>query len=305
MDRPALAVLVLALASRELLAQAPPAPDPSVLQHEAERLYQAKDWAGAARAYETLLKEAPGNPSFRYRLGVSLLGTNKPGDALVALAPASQAPPPVGGLVLFGMARAQARLGEKERAFEALQKATAAGFGQVSLLEGEADLSPLREDPRFAEVVAAADRAARPCAHRAEARAFDFWLGDWEVTFNGAVAGTSHVERMLGECVVYENWTGASGYSGKSFNLYDAARGRWQQTWVDSVGGLQEYHGEARDGNLYFLGEGIRPGAKEPVRTRMTFFPLGPDEVRQLIEQSRDDGKTWSVTFDGLYRRKR
>jgi hypothetical protein len=37
----------------------------------------------------------------------------------------------------------------------------------------------------------------------------------------------------------------------------------------------------------------------------MTFFNRGADEVRQLIEQSSDDGKTWTVTFDGTYRRKR
>ena len=29
------------------------------------------------------------------------------------------------------------------------------------------------------------------------------------------------------------------------------------------------------------------------------------DEVRQLIEQSKDNGQTWTVTFDGTYKRKR
>ena len=287
------------------VAQAPaPAEALSPPQAEANRLYQAKDWPAAARAYQTLVKETPGNPSFRYRLGTALLGAGKPGDALVALAPASQAQGPLGGLVLFGMARAQARLGEKDRAFLALKKATAAGFSQVSQLDREPDLAVLRSDPRFKEAVAEADKNARPCAYRPESRAFDFWLGDWEVTSGGAPAGESHVERILEECVVFENWTGANGFTGKSFNLYDTAKKRWQQTWVDNVGGVMEFKGEARDGNLYFTGESVPPGQTASVRNRMAFFPKGPDEVRQLIEQSSDGGVTWTVTFDGTYRRK-
>jgi hypothetical protein len=299
--RRAVPLLLLAgLPTSELAGQDPAA----ATQAEANRLYQARDWRGAATAYDALVKEAPGNPTWRYRLGVSLLGLGKPGEALVALAPASQATGPLGGLVFLGMARAQARLGEKDRAFEALKKAGGVGFAQVSLLESEPDLAPLRGDPRFRDVIAEADRNARPCVYRAEARAFDFWVGDWDVTAGGGPAGTSHVERMLGDCVLFENWTGASGFSGKSFNFFDAAKKRWQQTWVDSVGGVLEFHGEARDGNLYFTGEGVPPGQTRPVQNRMTFFNLGPDEVRQLIEQSSDGGKTWTTSFDGNYKRR-
>jgi hypothetical protein len=111
------------------------------------------------------------------------------------------------------------------------------------------------------------------------------------------------VERILGDCVIFESWTGANGFSGKSFNFFDAAKKRWQQTWVDSVGGLMEFQGEARDANLYFTGEGVPVGQTQPVKNRMTFFNLGPDEVRQLIEQSSDGGQTWTVTFDGTYKR--
>ena len=207
--------------------------------------------------------------------------------------------------MLFGMARAQARLGEKDRAFDALKKAVAAGFFQVSLLEAESDLAPLRGDARFKEAVAEADRNARPCVYRPESRAFDFWVGDWEVTANGAPAGTSRVERILGDCVIFENWTGANGFSGKSFNFFDRAKNRWQQTWVDNVGGLMEFQGEARDGSLHFLGERVLPGRTEPVKSRMTFSSVAADEVRQLIEQSSDEGATWTVVFDGTYRRKK
>ena len=299
-----IALLLLAgLPAFRLGAQAPPLASPA--QVEANRLYQAKDWPAAANAYDALVKEAPGNPAFRYRLGVSLLGLGKPADALVALAPASQAPGPVGNLVYFGMARAQARLGQKDRAFEALKKANSAGFSQVSLLESEGDLAPLRGDARFTEAVTDADRNARPCVYRTESRAFDFWVGDWDVSVNGAPAGESHVERILGDCVIFENWTGANGFSGKSLNFFDAPKNRWQQTWVDNVGGLLEFYGEAKDDKVAFAGEGVPPGQTAPVKNRMTFFNKGADEVRQLIEQSKDDGQTWTVNFDGTYKRKK
>jgi hypothetical protein len=34
---------------------------------------------------------------------------------------------------------------------------------------------------------------------------------------------------------------------------------------------------------------------------KITFVPLEGGRVRQLWESSQDDGKTWSVAFDGLY----
>ncbi|HSB60154.1 MAG TPA: hypothetical protein VLI67_00445, partial [Vicinamibacteria bacterium] len=83
------------------------------------------------------------------------------------------------------------------------------------------------------------------------------------------------------------------------------AKSRWQQTWVDNVGGVMEFNGEAREGRIEFLGERVLPGRAEPVKNRMTFSSVSPDEVRQLIEQSSDEGATWTVVFDGTYRRKK
>jgi len=139
-----------------------------------------------------------------------------------------------------------------------------------------------------------------------EHRQFDFWVGDWDVTTGGKRAGESHVERILGGCVIFENWKGAGGGEGKSFNLYDTAHKRWQQTWVDASGGLIEFYGELRDGNMCYTTESPTRGPDGQLRKtlgRMTFFPHGAS-VRQLWEQSMDDGKTWSVAFDGLYTRK-
>jgi hypothetical protein len=37
------------------------------------------------------------------------------------------------------------------------------------------------------------------------------------------------------------------------------------------------------------------------IQERLTFTPLPTGSVHQFWEQSNDDGKTWTVAFDGIY----
>jgi hypothetical protein len=145
---------------------------------------------------------------------------------------------------------------------------------------------------------------ASPCTTRAEHRQFDFWIGEWNVeTPQGQRAGTNSIQRILDGCVIFENWTGAGGMSGKSFNFYNPAKARWQQTWVDDKGNVLELAGQFKDGAMRLEGESLAAN-RNKVMNRLTFFPLSPDRVRQLWEQSSDGGKTWSVAFDGAYIKK-
>lgn len=148
---------------------------------------------------------------------------------------------------------------------------------------------------------ASQSKPSKPCS-MPEHRQFDFWVGDWDVQAGGQQAGTNTIQLILGDCVLMENWTGSKGGTGKSFNLYDSAKGKWQQTWVDNGGNVLELYGEFKDGVMRLTGENIRNGKK--TLQRISFFPLEKDRVRQLWEQSQDDGKTWTAAFDGLYIRK-
>ncbi len=145
---------------------------------------------------------------------------------------------------------------------------------------------------------------ANPCATRTEYRQFDFWIGEWDVKAGGQQAGTNSVQLILNKCVLLENWTGARGGTGKSFNIYNAARGKWQQTWVDSSGNVLEFYGEFKDGAMRLVGENLGPNGGKIIN-KLTFFPLEDGRIRQLWESSRDDGKTWTTVFDGLYIRKK
>ena len=136
----------------------------------------------------------------------------------------------------------------------------------------------------------------------------DFWLGEWDARGANASAdrppNSSVITKVHGGCVILETWT-SPNYTGQSFNIYDRTRGQWHQTWVDSGGGLQEFWGGLKGGNMVYEGTAA-PSKGQTVgeRTRMTFFNLAPGKVRQLVERSADRGKTWKVQYDFAYTRK-
>lgn len=152
----------------------------------------------------------------------------------------------------------------------------------------------------------AQQQAQRPTCEAPEHRQFDFWVGDWDVTGpNGSKAGENHITRILSDCVLLEEWTGATGGVGKSFNVYDRTRKVWHQTWVDASGTLLQLEGKLVDGAMVL--EGTTVGANgATVMHKVTWSKQGtnPDRVRQHWETSRDGGQTWTTSFDGLYTRK-
>ena len=147
--------------------------------------------------------------------------------------------------------------------------------------------------------------APAPCATPAH-RQFDFWVGEWDVhKRDGTKAGQSRVERILEACVIFENWTGATGFAGKSFNLYNATTGRWEQFWVDQSGVRLHLQGGLEGERMVLAGtrEKTDPSTGPAQRERISWTPNADGSVRQLWETSKDDGQTWTTSFDGLYRR--
>jgi hypothetical protein len=145
---------------------------------------------------------------------------------------------------------------------------------------------------------------ASPACASARHREFDFWIGDWDVRrADGAFAGRNMISRAHGGCVLEERYTGVRGYSGASLNIYDASRGRWHQTWVDSGGLLLELDGELRDGRMVLRGEIVDSSGRK-LAQRITWEPRSDGKVRQHWEQSPDAGATWATVFDGIYTRR-
>jgi hypothetical protein len=105
---------------------------------------------------------------------------------------------------------------------------------------------------------------------------------------------------VYGNCVIREDYKGGPGYTGGSFNIYDASRDRWHQTWVDNGGLLLELDGGFRDGKMVLEGETLdSTGAAQ--KQRITWEPLQGGKVRQHWQQSTDGGSSWTTLFDGTY----
>jgi hypothetical protein len=138
-----------------------------------------------------------------------------------------------------------------------------------------------------------------PCSSP-EYRQFDFWVGEW-VVYNpkGQQVGTNRIEKIEGGCGLQENWTAANGTTGRSINAYHAVRETWVQAWVGGGGSILLLEGRYEDGKMILSGPSAGPGGT--VQNRVTWSRLADDKVRQLWEQSGDQGKTWTVAFDGIY----
>ena len=138
----------------------------------------------------------------------------------------------------------------------------------------------------------------------AETGQFDFWLGEWDVTTpGGKPAGSSRVEKVGAGWGLLESWTGAGGASGKSLNTWQPAKRQWQQFWVGNGGALELAGGLNARGEMVLTGASPAAAGGKVIE-RITWTPQTDGTVRQLWEQSTDDGVTWTIAFDGHYRRK-
>jgi len=134
---------------------------------------------------------------------------------------------------------------------------------------------------------------------------FDFWIGQWEVqTPKGTPAGENKVEKILEGCALRESWTAADGSHGTSLTSYDAPGNRWTQTFVDDLGMVLVLEGEYRDGRMVLSGQ--RSSSRgSTILNRIVWTKLEGERIRQRWEQSPDDGRNWTVLFEGLYARKK
>jgi len=140
---------------------------------------------------------------------------------------------------------------------------------------------------------------------QARVQQFDFWIGEWEAFApGGKKAGDSKISLILDSCIIFEEWTSASvqqgiRYAGKSFNTYNATTKQWQQTWVDNVGGTNEYLiGKFENNQIIYSSTPFKINKDTMAIRKMTFTNLSTDKLRQHGEISKDNGLTWITEYD-------
>lgn len=132
---------------------------------------------------------------------------------------------------------------------------------------------------------------------------FDFWLGDWD-GFNldkpAVVVARNRVTRILGGCVVLEDYRATDGMEGESFSMYDAPEKVWHQTWVTNQGKLLVIEGEFRAGEMVMSGSDRETdGTVQLVRG---VWKRASGGVHETAATSLDGGKTWQLWFDMIFR---
>lgn len=161
----------------------------------------------------------------------------------------------------------------------------------------------------FAALLQTAPPAPIDCTD-ADHTAFDFWVGDWDVSATGTdtVVARSVISSTAGGCAIEEDYhqnVGPGGvpttYHGVSFSTFDQSGGGvWRQFYMDSNGAVTVFEGGlSADGAMVLLAPG-RAGAIQ----RMTVSPEADGSVRQRGETSTDDGATWTRGYDFTYRRR-
>jgi Tetratricopeptide repeat len=300
------AVAALPMHTAAAVTHDPPTIQAPATGQLADAACQAKEWSQALSLYQSLVKEQPDSAIGWLRFGSCLHKAGQNARALEALTKANTlgAPP---ASVQYQIALVRAATSERDAAFTALAEAINQGHGRPDLMRAETDFQPLRDDPRFAPLLEQAARNQNPCQFRNEFRQFDFWIGDWSVatTKEHLPVGVSHIERTVGDCVIWENWTSLadSGYTGKSYNIYNTGQQRWEQFWVDNQGGMIHFYGGLQDGVMDFHTDDIPQPDGKPLRRRLRFFNVEPGVVRQYSQGSTDKGRTWTDEYDFTYRR--
>ena len=272
---------------------------------EGETAYANGDFPGAVEAYRRALKDEPTHGMSWFRLGMALHELRDWNEAASAYRQAIDLGAQVPS-AQWRLARVRAQSGDSDGAFEQLDVLIAAGFGSVQNLTNQADFDGLKQDDRWPDVVQRVQANGEPCMHQAEARQFDFWIGEWDVfSPQGNQLGENRVESVLTGCALIENWTNVAGRSGKSINSYDPALGEpaWRQLYVSDFGGVTDYReGRWEDGVMHFQARVLGAQGDTLVR-HMRFRPIGKDTVHQVIEDVDAAGQV-TPQFHGIYVRK-
>jgi len=132
-----------------------------------------------------------------------------------------------------------------------------------------------------------------------EFRQLDFWLGEWDVRWDAtkdmeAGSGTNTVTRVLGGCVVQEDFVGGpstGGLVGRSVSIFHAPTQRWRQTWVDNQGGHFALVG-GPEGQRFVL-TASRAADAVPAQ-RMVFEDITERRLTWRWQTTADAGATWN-----------
>jgi len=143
----------------------------------------------------------------------------------------------------------------------------------------------------------------------AQAKQFDFWVGTWDVSWQGAsgpLKGTNTVTKQAG-CVIVEHFDGplggVQGYIGNSAAAWVPSLGKWTQLYIDTTGFTGTYVG-GYEGSAFILYRATAGGAIANTG-RLVWKDITADQLIWTNDRSVDGGATWQIGLVITYTRRR
>ena len=149
----------------------------------------------------------------------------------------------------------------------------------------------------------------QPTHAASPAELFDFWVGDWNLTWTNANGSPGQARNRVGKIldgkVIEENFEGDAATAprllGRSLSVLDSG-GHWRQAWADNQGGFFALTGGS-DGETRFFATDFKPVGDQLKGQRMRFYDIKPDSFDWDWEGSSDGGKTWTLIWRLHYQR--
>ncbi len=140
------------------------------------------------------------------------------------------------------------------------------------------------------------------------AQSFDFWVGQWNLTWKKADSTMGHginiISKIVDQKVIEENFEDIdTGFKGTSITVYNPTTKTWHQAWADNQGGYYDFIGEVKDGLKIFKTKMNERNGKKTIQ-RMVFKNITDNAFIWDWEGSSDGGQTWRLLWRINYKRK-
>lgn len=135
---------------------------------------------------------------------------------------------------------------------------------------------------------------------------FDFWIGSWEVVdTNGQALGVNNITKEEGGCVLAEQWTGASGGTGRSVNYFQVADSSWNQLWISANGFILELKGHWHEdqGAMILRSEQQMNRQGNRFYNQISWTPQPDGSVIQRWDLLDPENQILQTLFYGIYRK--
>lgn len=133
-----------------------------------------------------------------------------------------------------------------------------------------------------------------------KSKQFDFWLGEWNLTWGENGRGRNVISKILDGKVIQEQFTSlpdddTTPLIGLSLSVFNGQTGQWQQTWVDNQGSYLDFKGGMVGDKMILSRETTIEG--QPMQQRMVWQNIQTDALDWSWERSDDGGQTWTVQW--------